>query len=376
MRLKLARNLDLTLVAVVLLLLTFSIVIMRSASSNVGADPLAFARKQTIWVFIGIAFVIISMFFHYQTLSRYSWYLYGLNLLILIAVLLPGLGVNVNGAVRWINIGGFQFQPSEFAKLLMIITFADFLSKRQGRMETLKDLLPCFAFVAVPMLPILKQPDLGTSLVFIAIMLGMLAAAGANKKVLGLLVFSGLVVVIVAIYGHLTWGWPLPLKEYQIKRLIIFLDPDLDPLGDGYHIRQSLVAIGSGGLFGKGLFQGTQAQLNFLPEHHTDFVFSVVGEELGFIGAVGLLALFFVIILRGLRIALDARDTFGSLIVTGIVSMWLFHVLVNVGMTTGIMPVTGIPLPFVSYGGSAMLTNLVCLGLLLNVYWRRQSIMF
>ncbi|MBC9783900.1 rod shape-determining protein RodA [Heliobacterium chlorum] len=371
---KLIRNLDYTLAAVVVLLLAFSLVVMRSASANVGAEPLDFVIKQTLWIFTGLVVIGVSLFFRYQTFARYSWYIYGFNLVILLSVIL--VGVNVNGAHRWINIAGFQFQPSEFAKLFIIIGFADFLTTRQGRLDTLKDLLPCFIYIAVPMLLILKQPDLGTSLVFLAIMLGMMVVAGANKKIMGLLTFGSLAVAIFAIYGHMTWGWWLPLQDYQIKRLIIFLDPDIDPLKSGYHIRQSLIAIGSGGLFGKGLFQGSQAQLNFLPEHHTDFIFSVIGEELGFIGSVSLLTLFLVMILRGIKIALDARDTYGTLLVTGVVSMWLFQVLVNVGMTTGIMPVTGIPLPFVSYGGSAMITNMTCIGLLLNVCLRRQSITF
>ncbi|MCW2277133.1 rod shape-determining protein RodA [Heliophilum fasciatum] len=374
MDLKRIKNIDVTLLVSVFLLLTFSLIILSSASSNVGREPLDFVRKQATWMLIGITLAGSFLFVQYQTMARFSWYIYAANLLLLMTVFF--IGINVNGAVRWVNIGAFQFQPSEFSKLIMIVTFADFLARRQGQLNTLKELLPCFAYVAVPMLLILKQPDLGTSLVLIAIMIGMMYAAGANKRILTSLITGGLVVIVFSLYAHFQWGLPLPLQEYQINRLIIFINPDLDPVRTGYHIRQSLIAIGSGGLFGKGLFNGTQAQLNFLPEHHTDFIFSVVGEELGFAGVFGLLLLFFILIVRGLRIARDARDIYGSLLVIGILSMFLFHIMINVGMTIGIMPVTGIPLPFVSYGGSAMITNMACIGILLNVNLRRRTILF
>ncbi|MDD2420811.1 MAG: rod shape-determining protein RodA [Heliobacteriaceae bacterium] len=374
MDLKHVRNIDFTLIVVVGLLLAFGLVILSSASGNVGREPLEYVRKQVFWIGAGTLVIASIMFFRYQTAARYAWHLYVFNILILLAVLV--FAEPVKGAYRWIPIGGFQFQPSEFSKLLLILTFADFLAKRKDRLNTFKDLLPCFAFVAIPMALILKQPDLGTSLVFVAIMMGMLLAAGANKRLLAVLCGGGLLVVALALYGHFAWHWPLPLKEYQIQRLIIFLDPDMDPMVSGYHIRQSLIAIGSGGLLGKGLYNGSQAQLNFLPEHHTDFIFSVVGEELGFVGVAALLCLFLIFILRALRIALEARDTYGTLIVVGVMSMFLFHIMINIGMTAGIMPVTGIPLPFISYGGSAMLTNMMSLGILINVSLRKQTILF
>ena len=288
------------------------------------------------------------------------------------------MGTTALGAQRWIALGPFVFQPSEFAKVIIIVTFARFLADREGRLNTLTDLLPAFAFIALPILLIIMQPDLGTSLVFIAIMFGMMFMVGANPKLLAGLIGGGGVVGFGWLYAYFTnpakvW---IPLHDYQIDRLTIFLDPYRDPLGDGYHIIQSQIAIGSGGILGKGIFNGSQNQLNFLPEQHTDFIFSVVGEELGFIGTMLLLTLFFVIMYRGIRIAYLAKDTFGTLLATGVVSMLAFHVLVNIGMATGVMPVTGLPLPLFSYGGSSMLSTLIAMGILQNVYSRRQKLVF
>ncbi|KAB2952410.1 rod shape-determining protein RodA [Heliorestis acidaminivorans] len=354
--------------------MTFSLIVLSSASANIGADRWDFVRKQALWMGIGLAAAIALVFVSYQNAARYSWYLYGFTLLLLLSVIV--WGTDINGSQRWIKFGTFQFQPSELAKLLLIVTFADFLSKRYGKLNTITDLLPCFLYMALPMALILIQPDLGTSLVLVAVMMGMLLIAGANKKILLSLTVGGFAIISTALAGYFFWGLSLPLQDYQIMRLVIFFNPDMDPAGFGYQIRQSLIAIGSGGLIGKGLYNGSQVQLNFLPEHHTDFIFAVVGEELGFIGAAALLLLFMFLILRSIRIALDARDVFGSLIVMGIASMLLFQVLVNVGMTISVMPITGLPLPFVSYGGTSMLTNMMALGLLLNVHIRRQTIMF
>ncbi len=222
--------------------------------------------------------------------------------------------------------------------------------------------------MGLPFILVMKQPDLGTSLVFIAIFLGMIFACGVNLKLLGGMFAAGLAILPLL--------WMFVLKEYQKMRIMVFLDPNVDPLGSGYHIIQSEIAIGSGMLFGKGLLGGTQSQLNFLPENHTDFIFAVVGEELGFIGATVLLILYLVILWRGMRIAQDASDTFGMLMAVGITSMLAFHVLVNVGMTMGIMPVTGIPLPLMSYGVSSLTTNIMAVAILLNIYMKKQKLLF
>jgi rod shape determining protein RodA len=215
---------------------------------------------------------------------------------------------------------------------------------------------------------IMLQPDLGTALVFIAILFAMLYMSGVPAKHLLVLLLIGAAASPIAY----TYG----LKEYQRQRLLIFLDPYKDPTGFGYNVIQSTIAIGSGRLFGKGFLAGSQTQLNFLPEHHTDFIFSVVGEEWGFIGAVVVLALFFTIVWRGLRTAAEARDMYGTLVATGLTTMFLFHVLINVGMNMSAMPVTGIPLPFLSYGGTSLMTNLMAVGIMLNIQARRQKILF
>lgn len=241
------------------------------------------------------------------------------------------------------------------------------LDKRMGKLNTFKDLLPVAAYVGLPFLLVMKQPDLGTALVFMAIFFGMIFAAGVNLRLLMIIFGAG--VACMPIFWHF-------LKDYQKMRIMVFMDPNVDPLGSGYHIIQSKIAIGSGMLFGKGLFGGTQSQLNFLPENHTDFIFAVIGEELGFVGATFVLILYSIMLYRGSKVANEARDNFGVLLAVGITSMLTFHVLVNVGMTAGIMPVTGIPLPLMSYGVSSLTTNLVAVGILLNIYMRRQKIMF
>jgi rod shape determining protein RodA len=373
------RNLDYTLILTVILILAFSLVIISSAThvtSAVGdqSDSYDYVKKQLIWILMGVVAVILVMMVHYENFVNYSKFLYGLNLVMLASVLV--LGHTAMGAQRWIAMGPFIFQPSEFAKVIIIITFADFLAKRDGRLKRFRDLFPCFAYIGIPMLLILKQPDLGTSLVFIAIMFGMLFAAGARPAHLLLIIGGGVCFISIWLYAHFNFGVWIPLEDYQITRLTIFLDPWKDWQGAGYHMIQSQIAIGSGGLWGKGLFNGSQSQLNFLPIQHTDFIFSVVGEELGFVGTVTLLVMFFIVVYRGIQIASEAKDTYGNLLAIGVVSKLTFHIMVNVGMTAGIMPVTGVPLPLFSYGGSSMLTNMCSLGILLNIYMRRQKLMF
>ena len=298
-------------------------------------------------------------------LQRYGQKLYIFNLIMLLAVMF--VGQTALGAQRWIQIGPITLQPSEFSKIIMIISLATILQERVGKLNTLSDLLPVAAYVGVPFLLVMKQPDLGTSLVFMAIFFGMVFTCGIKLKLLAGIFGTG--VACMPILWHF-------LKDYQKMRIMVFMDPNVDPLGSGYHIIQSKIAIGSGMLFGKGLFEGTQSQLNFLPENHTDFIFAVVGEEWGFVGAVVLLLLYLVVLWRGIQIARQAQDSFGTLLAVGITSMLAFHVLVNVGMTAGIMPVTGIPLPFMSYGVSALTTNIMAVTILMNIYMRNQKLQF
>lgn len=333
-----------------------------------------FALRQAVWLAIGLGAIALSLTIDYHGLARWARPIYAVNLMLLLAVRL--FGSEALGAQRWLRLGPVEIQPSEFAKVLLIITLASLLASRQGRMSRWRDLGIPVLHVLPPMLLVLSQPDLGTSLVFVALLGGMLYVAGVPGLRLAAIGLGGLAAVVAAIVAHFRWGLWLPLRDYQLNRLIVFLDPESDPLGAGYHILQSKIAIGSGGLVGQGFFAGTQNQLNYLPEQHTDFIFDVIAEEWGFLGGIFVLLLFFLLLQRALRTAAEARDLFGALLAAGIATLFAFHLLVNIGMTMGIMPVTGVPLPFISYGGSAMITNLTAAGILLNVHLRRRKILF
>lgn len=379
-------NIDLSFVGAVLLLLATSLFVLSTASYNlVKGQPYYYVELQAMWIISGIVLVIMVNQIDYQELQKFSGYIYGFNILLLLAVFI--FGSEAKGATRWIPItSSFSIQPSEFAKIFMILSFSDFLAKRQGKLNRFRDFIAPFLYVLVPMLLIFKQPDLGTSLVFMAIFIGMMLIAGANiRKFCGLLL-TGVTAVGIALWLHFStnlpsWlkfaeGLPLPMKDYQLKRLTVFMNPALDSAGDGYNILQSMWALGSGGFWGKGYRQGTQGQLSFLPEHHTDFIFAVFSEEFGFIGVITLLFFFLIFLLRGINIAMHARELYGVLIASGIITMISFHILVNAGMNSGIMPVTGIPLPFISYGGSAMWANMISIGLLLNINLRSRRLLF
>ncbi len=361
------RRIDFTLIGATALIVIMSLIIIGSAThvNTPGEERYWFVQRQGMFALINAGLVFFLMNFDYKLLQRYGNKLYVFNLVMLLAVML--FGHTALGAQRWIAIGPIHIQPSEFSKLIMIVSLAGILEPRIGKLNNLKDLAPVALYVAVPFLLVLKQPDLGTSLVFIAIFLGMVFVSGINLKMLFGLFAAGTALLPVM------WQF---LKEYQKNRIMVFIDPNVDPLGAGYHIIQSKIAIGSGMVFGKGLFEGTQSQLNFLPENHTDFIFAVVGEELGFVGAAFLLVLYLVVLWRGVEIAKGASDMFGRLLAVGITSMLGFHVLVNVGMTMGIMPVTGIPLPLMSYGVSSLTTNIMAVAVLLNINLKRQKLVF
>jgi len=358
---------DFTLIAATAAIIVMSLVIIGSATHiNTPSDERYwFVQRQGLFAILNGALAVFLMNFDYKMLQRYGNRLYIFNIIMLLAVMF--LGHSALGAQRWIQLGPITLQPSEFSKLIMIVSLAAMLEDKMGKLNNLHDLLPVAAYVGLPFLLVMKQPDLGTSLVFMAIFLGMIFACGVNLRLLGSI--FGVFVACMPILWHF-------LKDYQKMRIMVFMDPNVDPLGSGYHIIQSKIAIGSGMLFGKGLFGGTQSQLNFLPENHTDFIFAVVGEELGFIGAAFLLVLYLIVLWRGVKIARDASDTFGMLLAVGITSMLAFHVLVNVGMTTGIMPVTGIPLPLMSYGVSSLTTNIMSIAILLNIHMRKQKLLF
>lgn len=346
------------------LLLAFGLLALYSASfQKAHTLSVSFLSKQFTWALSGCLLGVILVVVDYHRWLEWAYLLYGLNVGLLVLVL--ELGVVRGGAQRWLSVGGLTIQPSEFAKVTTILALARYLGfRKENTTAAWKAILVTGLIVAVPVGLILKEPNLGTALVLLPIALAMGLAWGVRWKIFGLLFLAG------GLIAPLGW-WRL--ADYQRSRLLVFLNPNLDPLGAGYTVVQSKIAIGSGGLVGKGWLAGTQNQLNFLPERHTDFIFSVVGEEWGFLGTSLCLALFTFLFTRGLRIATQTRDPFGRLVVVGLVTMLATHVVVNTGMTIGLMPVTGLPLPLLSYGGSWLLTCLTAVGMILSVGVRRLT---
>lgn len=375
---KIFKSIDYYLLISVFLLVIIGLVMVYSATRNnydlTGGDPFALVRKQLVAATIGVVAMVLIMLSDYRLPDLVYQILYGVNLLLLILVLSP-LGLEVKGAKSWLNFGGFSLQPSEFAKLLVILTLAKHLADKE-EIESFWDLWSPFVHIALPLVLILLQPDLGTTLVFIFFFFMMLYVAGYSRRFLLLIILAGVLGLALLFASHYLFGTPLPFKDYQIQRMMIFLNPERDPIGSGWNVRQAIIAVGSGRFFGKGLFQGTQGRLGFLPESHNDFIFAILCEEWGFIGAFIVLMLFFIIIWRCLVIIQQAKDKNGALVAAGIMAMFLFHILENIGMNIGLMPITGIPLPFISYGGSSMITNLLAVGFLENIWIRRQKLLF
>ena len=367
------KNLDFTLLAVVGLLVAIGLIMVFSATrANVtltGGNPLRIVERQLVSVFIGAVISFLMLFFDYRVSDRMSQLLYVLNIIMLVLVLI--LGVERNGARSWL----FGFQPSEFSKVIMVITLGKYLSEKES-LASFYDFIGPFLYIGIPLVLILLQPDLGTALVFIFFFLIMLYVAGAPGWKIGILIGIGVTLISVMFLAHHFFNTPLPIKEYQVARLTSFINPERDPNKTGWNVRQAVIAVGSGQFFGKGLFHGTQGRLGYLPENYTDFIFAVLCEETGFVGGFIVLFLYFTVFWRGIRIAFQARDKTGTLIATGIVSLFLFHVLENVGMNIGVMPITGIPLPFISFGGTSMITSLIGISLLSNIWAHHQKILF
>jgi rod shape determining protein RodA len=363
------RHLDPVLLVAVLALGIVGLVTIYSAThaSLVAQeiDPGFYLKKQLTFVTLGIVVILVAASFDYRFAKVYAGIVYVASLALLVLVRTP-LGTTIRGSQRWFQLFGFQLAPSELAKLALVAMLAAFLSELRSSDLSLRDLYRATAIAAIPGLLVFLQPDLGTSIVMVAILVGILVVAGARPRHLGVLALTA----VVLFFGTLQLGL---VKDYQIARLTAFFDPQNDPQRSDYNRNQAEIAIGSGGLFGRGYLKGTQTNLDFVPEQHTDFIFTVVGEEFGFVGAIFVLMLFALLIWRAVRIALLAKDPFGTYLAAGIASMLAIQVFVNVGMTLGIMPITGIPLPFVSYGGSSFLTNCAAVGLLLNVHMRRLA---
>lgn len=354
------REVDWTLVATTVLLAAYGVVILISATHG-SPEATAFLRARLLHLTIGAVALIAAAAYDYRKLGGRWPILYGVVLVLLASVFVTG--ESRLGAQRWISLGPLgTLQPSEFAKLAIVVTLARHLDQVKS-LPRLRSLFPFALHVGVPMLLIVKQPDLGTAMVLVAVLGAMLYVGGGRGRDLAAIAAGG------AALMPFLWGF---LHDYQRRRLLAFIDPAADPLGAGYALIQSKIAVGSGQLFGKGLFAGTQNLLRFIPEQHTDFIFTVVGEELGLIGGTILLALYAIWLWRALTIATEARDRVGSLMATGVATMVAFHVIINLGMTIGLLPIAGIPLPFLSYGGSALLATLAGTGLLLSIGLRRR----
>jgi rod shape determining protein RodA len=365
------RNLDWALLALVLALSLVGTLLVWSATAATlreqGSDPHTYLFKQLINIVIGLALMFGVTLLDYRQLRTWAPAVYGAALLGLVAVL--AVGIPVNGSKSWINVpGGNQVEPSEFGKLAIILMAAALLSgirQANGRPK-LRAVAVTLGMAAVPIALVVKEPDLGVTILMLVIVLGLIALSGIKLRWLAGGTAAGALCVLAVFKLHL-------LKAYQLGRLTSFLHPDADPLGSGYSAAQAKLAIGSGGLYGQGLFHGSLITGNFIPEQHTDFIFAVAGDELGFVGAAAIIALLALVMLRALRIAARADDAFGMLVASGIVIWFAVQSFINIGMTIGIMPVTGLPLPFVSYGGSAMFADMIAIGALQSVH-RHHSV--
>jgi rod shape determining protein RodA len=360
------RRVNWQLLAITAALVVFGTIVVSSATSGFDAHE-AMVRRHVLGVLLGLVPMGIAWAFDYRLLRHWTGPILTATTVLLIAVMTPLFGHESGGAMSWLQIGGIRlFQPSEPAKLMLIVVLASAIAQFEGRIDEPRQVLRVLAYLAIPLGLILLQPDLGTTLVFVAITLGMLVVGGMKGRYFVAIALVGLVLVGLVLQLGV-------LEDYQVDRLVVFVNPDVDPDGAGYNLAQSKIAIGSGGLTGKGLQSGTQSNLNFLPERHTDFIFAVLGEELGFAGSSLLLALYLGLLGVALAISVGSKDLFGALIAVGLISMWAFQILVNIGMTVGIMPITGIPLPFMSFGSSFMVTNLAGVGLLMSVHARRYG---
>lgn len=334
-----------------------------------GLDPQYYLKRHVINIVIGLALAWGTTIIDYRLLRAYTPYIWGLGVFGLLLVLIPGVGSEVNGAKAWIRLpAGFQIQPAEIAKISIIIGIAMLLSERTHNNDapTNQEVLKALGVAAIPLLLILAQPDMGTVFIISASVVTMLAVSGAHTRwVVGL--------ILLALIGGFVAVKAGVISDYQVKRLQSFVDPNADSQGAGYQLRQARITVGSGGLIGTGLFNGPQTNGRFVPEQQTDFIFTVAGEELGFLGSGLIIFLLFLILMRAFAIARRSTDPYGTLVCTGVMAWFAFQIFENIGMTLGLMPMTGVPLPFMSYGGSSMFANLIGFGLLQNVHASHRS---
>lgn len=392
------KNLDFVLIVITLFLLTVGVLTVYSATYSSASETNIFFSKQLSFAIIGFIIMLITAYLPFSLLQRSSYLLYAFSLFLLVLVFF--IGVKGYGAERWIALGPFKVQPAELAKLATVLTVARYLSKPEVDINKMRHLAITLAIILLPFALIMRQPDLGTSLVFLALLFPILFWAGLNWFIL-FVIFSPAVTILVSFnyYSFLIWmiiifavlfysrkkiiilssvfilhiavGFATPqiwdsLRPYQQKRILTFANPEADPKGAGYQIIQSKVAIGSGSMWGKGFLKGSQTHLKFLPAQHTDFIFSVIGEERGFFGVAAILIIFLLLLLYMLYLATIVNSVFASISISGFATIFLFHIVINIGMTVGLAPVTGLPLPFISYGGSFLLVTLLMMGYVLN----------
>jgi len=360
---RITKKLDVKLILVFFLLFLIGIISIYSSTYNEkNSYGSIFFYRQIIWMVVGIIGIILLMKISCQRILEWSYLIYFINVILLILVLF--FGISRGGGYRWLRIGIFNFQPSEFAKLsLVLVTVRFLISSRKNNFKFDKAVI-LLIILFIPVILVALQPDLGTSLVFIPIVFGIWFISGLGFRYLVTFTVLGL------LSSPLLW---LVLKDYQKQRLLVFIKPELDPLGAGYTVVQSKIAVGSGGIIGKGWLSGTQNILNFLPERHTDFIFSIIGEEWGFLGTLFVLGLYIYLIKRGLTIAANANQRYDKLLAAGIIILLAIHIIINIGMTMGIMPAVGLPLPFISYGGSNLVAIMICIGVLLEIYRKAHS---
>lgn len=369
------RSMNYSVLFAAFLVVSYGLVVVWSATQGSTEQTIS---RQLMGVGVGVVLMLALWLFDYSKISSFTYLFLAISVVLMLLPLVPIIGVNVNGANSWVRIFGQQIQPGEIAKIFYILFMASLVARYKGRLDSGTEYLKCFGLMMLPIIAIMMQPDLGTGMVLFVIGMVALFAGGANRRWLfiTIVIVVGLVVAVIALDGVLdaAFGTDVLLKDYQKNRLLVFIDPDLDPDGAGYNLKQAQIAIGSGGLTGKGLGNATQSTLGFLPEAPTDFIFCVLAEEFGFVGSLLLLVLYAALMFLVLRVAFKSYDLFGTLIVTGVLGMWIFQILENIGMTTGLMPITGIPLPFVSYGSSFMLANFAALGLILSVWAHRNPV--
>jgi rod shape determining protein RodA len=372
-RQSLVHGFDPVLTAVVGLLLFIGTLLVWAATrdwyTRNGLDGQYYLKRHIINILIGLVLAYGVTVIDYRLLRAYTPFLWGAGVLGLVIVLIPGLGAEINGAKAWIALpGGFQIQPAELAKIAIIIGMSMILSERSHDSDgpTSTDVLQSLAVAAIPVLLIILQPDMGTVLIISAAVVTIIAVSGSPARwVAGLL--------LLAVLGGFVAVKAGVISEYQVNRLQTFVDPNADTQGSGYQLRQARITVGSGGLIGTGLFNGPQTNGRFVPEQQTDFIFTVAGEELGFIGSGAILILYLILLMRGFSIARRTNDPFGRLVCTGVIAWFAFQIFENIGMTMGLMPMTGVPLPFISYGGSSMFATLIGVGLLQNVHARLRG---